>query len=84
MAHFKFSCYVGLMTLGFAAVGLFFPTMVYLFGHTTWMLIHGILRLTDAELFWISMISWTALGLWMGWRKGRRKFFTKELKQISL
>jgi hypothetical protein len=87
MEHFKFSCYVVLMTLCYALAALLLPYICFLLlGHMTLAFFYNILRLTPTQLtalFWISAIFWTGLGFWMGWRKGREKYLAKGAQQTS-
>jgi hypothetical protein len=74
MEHLKFACYIGLMTLCGAALGLFLPFLCFLtLGHTT-LALFDILRISPTLFAIISVILCSGLGLWIGWSKGSTKY----------
>jgi hypothetical protein len=83
MEHFKFGCYVGLMTFCYAAVGLFLAAVCFMFlGHTTVAVLHDTLRLTPTHFLVLGGIVGAGLGLWMGWSEGSKRYLANGAKQI--
>jgi hypothetical protein len=74
MQKLKFCIYIALMTLVYAAVGVFLAFMLFMFlGHTTVAVLH-LIRLTPTQFATLCGIFWAALGFCMGWSEGSQRY----------
>lgn len=83
MEHFKFACYVGLMTLFYAAIGLLLAATCFMFlGHTTVAVLHDTLGLTPTQFMVLCGVVGAGLGFWMGWSEASKRYPADGTKQI--
>ena len=83
MERLKFACYVGLMTVCGAAMGLFLPYLCFLIlGHTT-LALFDMLRISPTLFAIVSVILCSGLGLWIGWSKGSTKYLNVLINAVT-
>ena len=79
MEHFKFGCYVGLMTSCYVAVGLFLGVVSFMFLGHTW--VYNTLRLTPTHFLLVGGIVWGGIGFWTGCSEDSKRYLANGTKQ---
>ena len=80
MEHFKFGCYLGLMTFCYVALGLFLGSVSFLFLGHTW--VYNTMRLTPTHFLVVGGIIWGGIGFWIGWKEGSKRYLATGTNQV--